>query len=221
VRKASTPGDLFPNLSYAVVAALERSDFDALYRAQQRHHPGTLRDNDTKDFVLRHVFNIAPELIKEPADLLRVLLRRHYRKRRVPAMLDANLVQLLRQHGQFQDWPLERIVPDWEVFLSFLQQRWPHFLKRWVQQHQQPDMAGAAEELAAKPVVAYVRPEDLLFDHDDVRVYIDNLFLLASLYTVDLKGHSRLELLRHGLNEDIVRFRDHGRVLKSPPLHRT
>jgi hypothetical protein len=56
-----TIGDLFPNLSYAVVAALERSDFDALYRAQQRHHPGTLGEKDTKDFVLRHVFDIVPE----------------------------------------------------------------------------------------------------------------------------------------------------------------
>src|SRR5437016_6966232 len=171
-----TIGDLFPNLSYPVVAALDRSDFDALYRAQRRHHPGTLGDNDTKDFVLRHVFDIAPELIKEPADLLRVLLRRHYRKRRVPAMLDAHLVQLLRQHGQFQDWPLERIVPDWEAFFSFLQQLWPHFLKRWLQQHQQASVADAASELASEPAMAYVSPEDLPFDHDDVRVYIDNLF---------------------------------------------
>jgi hypothetical protein len=176
-----TIGDLFPNLSYPVVAALERSDFDALYRAQRRHRPGTLGENDTKDFVLRHVFDIAPELMKEPADLLRVLLRRHYRKRRVPAMLDAHLVQLLRQHGQFQDWPLERIVPDREAFFSFLQQRWPRFVKRWLQQHQQPDMAGAAEELAAEPVTAYVGPEDLPFDHDDVRVYIDNVFLEGHL----------------------------------------
>jgi hypothetical protein len=164
-----TIGDLFPNLSYPVVAALDRSNFDTLYRAQRRHHPGTLGENDTKDFVLRHVFDIAPELVKGPADLLRLLLRRHYCKRRVPAMLDAHLVQLLRQHGQFQDWPLERIVLDREAFFSFLQQRWPRFVKRCLQQHQQPDMTGAAAEFAAEPVMAYVGPEDLPFDHDDVR----------------------------------------------------
>jgi hypothetical protein len=119
--------------------------------------------------------------MKEPADLLRVLLRRHYRKRRIPAMLDAHLVQFLQQHGQFQGWPLEHIVPDREAFFSFLQQRWPRFLKRWLQPHPQPDMAGAAAELAAEPVTAYVGPEDLPFDHDDVRVYIDNLFLEGHL----------------------------------------
>jgi hypothetical protein len=36
-----TIGDLLPNLSCPIVAALARSDFDALYRAQRRHHPGT------------------------------------------------------------------------------------------------------------------------------------------------------------------------------------
>jgi hypothetical protein len=46
-------------------------------------------------------------------------------------------------------------------------------------------------------------------------------FHLASPYAVDLAGHSRLESFCHGLNEDIVRFRDHGGLLKSPPLRRT
>src|SRR2546429_2692100 len=107
-------------------------------------------------------------------------------------MLDAHLVQVLRQHGQFQDWPLERIVPDWEAFFSFLQQLWPHFLKRWLQQHQQASVADAASELASEPAMAYVSPEDLPFDHDDVRVYIDNLFLeghLKPLAATDLAVH--------------------------------
>ena len=42
-------------------------------------------------------------------------------------------------------------------------------------------------------------------------------FHLASLYAVDLAGHSRLEPFCHGLNEDIVRFREQGRMLQSPP----
>lgn len=53
-------GDIFPNLSYPVVTALDRGDLDALYEAQKRHAPGPLGDNATKEFVLRHVFEIAP-----------------------------------------------------------------------------------------------------------------------------------------------------------------
>jgi hypothetical protein len=83
-------------------------------------------------------------------------------------------------------------VPDREAFFSFLQQRWPRFLKRWFQQRQRPDMAGAASELASEQAVVYVSPEDLPFDHDDVRVYIDNLFLegyLKPLAATDLDMH--------------------------------
>ena len=100
-------GDIFPNLSYPVVTALDRGDLDALYEAQNRHAPGQLGDNATKEFLLRHVFEIAPELIKEPSDLLRALLRRHYRGQRIPAVLDARFIQLLRQSPAFDDWPLE------------------------------------------------------------------------------------------------------------------
>jgi len=58
-------GDLFPNLSYPVITALDRGDLDTLYKAQGQHNPGKLGDNATKDFILRHVFEIAPELIKQ------------------------------------------------------------------------------------------------------------------------------------------------------------
>ena len=123
-------GDIFPNLSYPVVTALDRGDLDALYDAQRRHAPGQLGDNATKEFVLRHVFEIAPELIKQPTDLLRVLLRRHYRAQRIPGVLDERFIQLLRHNNTFDDWPLETIVPDRDAFFAFLQERWPVFLDR-------------------------------------------------------------------------------------------
>jgi hypothetical protein len=44
-------GDLFPNLSYPVVAALDRGDLDALFRAQVQHNPGNMGDNATKEFA--------------------------------------------------------------------------------------------------------------------------------------------------------------------------
>ena len=67
------------------MAALDRADLDRLWAAQQQFAPGVLGENATKDFLLRHVFEVAPELIAEPSDLLRVLLRRHCRGAQVPA----------------------------------------------------------------------------------------------------------------------------------------
>ena len=172
-------GEIFPNLSYPIVAALDRGELDTLYEAQKRYAPGVLGDNATKEFVLRHVFEITPQLVRTPADLLRVLLRRHYRKQRIPPLLDEHFIKVLRRQSIFEEWPLESIIPDREVFFSFLQERWPIFLNRsakqeisCVREHEEP----FGFELPG--------PSDLSFDHDDVRVYIDNLFLEGLLEAV-------------------------------------
>ncbi|KUK56520.1 MAG: PglZ domain protein [Synergistales bacterium 53_16] len=172
-------GDLFPNLSYPVVAALDWADLDALFDAQKRHAPGQLGDNATKEFILRHVFEIAPELIKEPKDLLRVLLRRHYRGRRIPAILDERFIHVLRQNGLFENWPLEVIIPDAQAFFAFLQERWPVFLD---------SLATSKDDVVQEDVTGYgfefQGPTLLPFDHQDIRIYIDNLFLEGLLQPV-------------------------------------
>lgn len=180
-------GDIFPNFSYRVVAALDRGEFDALYDAQRRHAPGVLGDNATKEFVLRHVFEIVPELIKQPSDLLRVLLRLHYRGRYIPDFLDERLIQLLRQNSTFDDWPLEIIIPDREAFFTFLQERWRVFLDRMVTKGKL-----LLREGETPYDLTLTGPIDLPFDHHDVRVYMDNLFLEGLLRPVN---HERSDML--------------------------
>ena len=181
-------GDLFPSLSYPVVAALDVEDLGLLFRAQLQHKPGNMGDNATKEFALRHVFEIAPELIKQPSDLVRVLLRRHYRSQRIPAILDQRFIQVLRQNGLFEEWPLDKIVSDRESFFSFLQERWPVFLDRMNVQEQ----PGTVRESKAVYDLHFSGPADLPFEHDDVRVYIDNLFVEGLLHSV---SHENADVL--------------------------
>lgn len=182
-------GEIFPNLSYPIVTALDRGDLDALYEAQKRHVPGVLGDNATKEFVLRHVFEIAPELIRKPSDLLRALLRRHYQKQRIPALLDERFLQVLRQQGGFDEWPLETIISDREAFFAFLQERWPIFLDHCAAR----EARGAADEMQEPSTNYAPRTTRLLpFDHDDIRIYIDNLFVEGLLEAVP---HDRAESL--------------------------
>lgn len=172
-------GEIFPNLSYPIVTALDRGDLDALYEAQKRHAPGMLGDNATKEFILSHVFEIVPALIRKPSDLLRALLRRHYREQRIPALLDERFIQVLRQQDGFENWPLETIIPDREAFFAFLQERWPIFLNRSAGQ----DSTGVCENKRSYRL-EYPGPSHLPFDHDEIRVYIDNLFLEGILKAV-------------------------------------
>ncbi|MFH1006466.1 MAG: BREX-3 system phosphatase PglZ [Candidatus Latescibacterota bacterium] len=174
-------GDVFPRLSYPVITALDRGDLDALFEAQQRHAPGQLGDNATKEFILRHIFEIAPELIKQPVDLLRVLLRRHYRGQHIPGIIDERLLQLLRQTSTFSDWPLEALLPDREAFFAFLQERWPVFLDRL---SAKDDPSIREDKIADSYTFDVSGPEDLPFEYPDIRVYMDNLFLEGLLQSV-------------------------------------
>lgn len=106
---------LFPRLSYPVVASLDRAHLDALFAAQRLHPPAqSLGDQETREYVLRHVFGVAPETIASEEDLLRFLLRRHYRQLRIPAAFDAQLAKSLSRSRRFREWPLASIIPDRE-----------------------------------------------------------------------------------------------------------
>lgn len=207
-------GDIFPNLSYPVVTALDRGDLDALYEAQKRHAPGHLGENATKEFVLRHVFEIAPELIKHPSDLLRVLLRRHYRGQRIPVDLDKRFIQLLRQNEVFDEWPLDTLVSDREAFFTFLQERWPIFLD-----NETFDRVSVVREDEKSYDLSIKGPVDLPFDHHDIRVYIDNLFTEGILHPIPHDNADALSKTWAGIGvrtasiED--RFRRLGKLLNS------
>ena len=188
-RKVSfTLGELFPNLSYPVVDTLERSYLDALYEGQLRKPPARpLGDGPTAEFVLRHVFGIAPETIRQESDLLRLLLRRHYREFRVPAILDDRLHRLLRQNPLFATWPLNEIVTDRDAFFAFLQERWPIFLDR---QTIGETSIHEPARLSATTALRYSGPTQIPFGHGDVRVYVDSLFMEGMLQPVK---HPRAE----------------------------
>ncbi len=174
-------GDLFPNLSCPVIEKLDRSLLDVLFEAQSQSSQDRVGDNATKDFILRHVFGIAAELIANDVELLRALLRLHYGKLHLPLMLAERLVQVLKGHDGFKSWPLSEIVPDDETFFAFLQERWPLFLS----------MLGSGNQIredSSECSLKYPGPDRLPFDHQDIRIYIDNLFLEGKLTPVEAKG---------------------------------
>ena len=160
--------DVFPNLSYTVLSKLDRVYFDPLFRAHNQYARQPLGDAMTREFVLKHVFETVPELIRKDSDLLRVLLQRHYRKQQIPASLDDYFLTVLGRSGWFKEWPLKAIVTDRNAFWDFLQERWPLFVM---------SQASEGDRLAAESgALKYPGALALPFDHDDVKVYIDNLF---------------------------------------------
>ena len=167
-------GGLFPHLSYPVIEQLDQKHLDALFDAQERFSPDPLGDNATKDFILAHVFGIASEVIKDDVELLRKLLRLHYGGAELPESLCSRLVHVLRLDRAFHDWPLEEIVPKRAAFFSFLEERWPSYLARLAE-------AGECNGETNDAEFQFPGPGVLPFGHDDIRVYIDNLFVEGKL----------------------------------------
>lgn len=174
-------GDIFPNLSYPIIEKLDRSLLDPLYDAQQKSSPDCMGDNATKDFILRHVFRIAAELISEDVDLLRALLRLHYGKIRLPSILAARLIQVLESHRAFDTWPISEIVSDDAAFFVFLQERWSCFLsKQGIINHAQDDVW--------EQQFVFSGPDCLPFEHQDIKVYIDDLFVEGKLAPIEIES---------------------------------
>ena len=181
-------GDLFPNLSYPVIEKLDRSLLDALFEAQRKSPPYRMGENATKDFILRHVFGIAAEMVANEVELLRALLRLHYGKVQIPLMLTERLIQVLHSYGGFKTWPLAEIIQDDEAFFAFLQERWPLFLSRFCSVNLSDKALTEVDQVQedlSEYGLKYPGPDHLPFGHHDIKVYIDNLFLEGKLTPVE------------------------------------
>jgi len=156
---------LFPNLNYPVLESLDSTHLDPIFDAYQHQAGSVLAENGTRDFVLTHCFRIVPSLISTPVDLMEMLLSRHYQEILIPERLDAYLLQTLQVKPQFKSWPLESILSSRDEFLRFLQEQWPLYL----------DSLKDGNEKCLVP-----------FDHQNVRTYVDTLFLEGMLKPVQV-----------------------------------
>jgi len=170
---------VFPGLSPRVVRELERASFDVLFQATTRFQPGALGDNATAEFALRHLFRVAPELVTSDSELLVALIRLHFGGSPLPGVLADRLVSLLAP--RFPNWPVDALVRSPSTLWRFLDERWPVFLGRAIGRDETEEVAFAVPG-----------PSNVPFDHPDVHVYVDDLFLDGRLTRTTLV--SRVEL---------------------------
>jgi hypothetical protein len=91
----------------------------------------------------------------------------------------------LRQIRDFRSWPLDIILRNRSAFWEFLDERWPIFVR------QSRELAGQVKEQS--PPLKYPGPELIPFDHDDVRIYVDNLFKDGLLTPVAWDGNENVD----------------------------
>jgi hypothetical protein len=172
--------DLFSKLSYAVVRQLGTEHLESLFDAQSRHVTQSLGEAATKDFILTHIYRFSPYLISRPEDLWRELLRLHYRDAGLPPILANYAAGLLDGRGAFNGLPLSELFSSKSCLLRVVQASWAQLLTSY--------------GVIGSPSADVRHPENetvsiIPFEHPDVRVIVDSMFLDGTLQPLTIEGH--------------------------------
>jgi hypothetical protein len=133
-------------------------------------------DGATKDFILTHIFRISPYLIARPEDLWRELLRLHYRDDGLPTVLASHVANVLGTKAAFNTLPIEDLFSSKGFLLRVVQSAWDRFLA----------LKGVTGSRAADVKPPEEIPDAAIpFEHSDVRVIVDSMFLDGMLQPLE------------------------------------
>lgn len=166
--------DVLPELDSSVVCKIQPDSISTLIKAVNQYRPGKLGKTATLDFILRHLFKIAPEIIQTESDLVRLLIRKHYIGSNMPQAVEHHLTSYLQLNSLFSDWDFNLLIPNRTAFFDFLQQQWTLYVHT---------LTCESEISEPWPTQKLIVP----FDDQDIQVYVDNLFADGLLRPVEMK----------------------------------
>jgi hypothetical protein len=169
--------DLFPKLSYGVIRPIDSEYHEALFLAHNRHATQPLGEGATKDFILTHIFRISPYLLSRPEDFWREVLRLHYRGAGLPDLLAKHVAAVLKD-TPLGDLPIAELLSSKSYMVRAVQEAWSRFLSQY---GIQSDRASNEEAIEVVPAVS------VPFEHPDVRVIVDTMFLEGALQPVGVQ----------------------------------
>lgn len=165
--------DLFPQLAYGVVRQIGTEHLPPLFDAQTKHLSQSLGEALTKDFILTHIFRISPHLISQQEELWTELLRLHYRSDGLPLVLAAYVAKVLGEQAAFKDLPITELFSSKSNFLRVIQDAWYRYLST-------NNVIGTRTAEPSPP--DFVLKADVPFDHKEVWVIVDSMFLDGTLH---------------------------------------
>lgn len=171
--------NLFPTLSYSVVRQVGAEYHEALFEAQAKHATQPMGETTTKEFILTHIFKISPHLLSRPEDFWHGLLRLHYSSASLPPTLAEYIAQTLVDKPAFNNLPIAELFSSKAATLRLVQDAW----YRYLEQH------GLKGSRIGEPIPPdYLPTIELPFDHPDIRVIVDSMFLDGTLHPLAVQG---------------------------------
>ena len=165
--------NLFPALSYGVVRQVAAEHLDALFDAHAKHASQPLGEAATKDFILTHVFRLAPHLITRMDDLWRELLRLHHRDLVLPPVLIEHMAKIIGANDTFSGLPIDELLSSKASTLRCVQDAWYRYLK---------DFGITGSRIAEATPPGHGVRIDIPFAHPDIRGLVASMFLDGTLH---------------------------------------
>ena len=166
--------DLFPRLSYGVIRQMDTEHHEALFLTHNKHAPQPLGEGATKDFILTHIFRISPYLLNRPEDFWREVLRLHYRGAGLPDLLARHVAGILKD-TPLGDLPIAELLASRSYMVRIVQDAWGRFLSQY----------GVDNEHTSTDRAQVLPCVSVPFEHPDVRVIVDTMFLEGALQPVE------------------------------------
>lgn len=170
--------DLIPRLNYGVIRQIDSEHHEALFLAHYKHATQPLGERGTKDFILTHIFRISPYLLNRSEDFWREVLRLHYRGAGLPNLLAKHVAAILKDTS-LGDLPVAELLSSKSYMVRVVQDAWGRFLSQYGIQSGRTSTDDTTE---AFPKVS------VPFEHPDVRVIVDTMFIEGVLQPVSPLG---------------------------------
>ena len=185
---------LFPGLSLPVIRQLDGEARDALYAAYQSQRgmlfsgnrtDDVLTDAQTCDFILRWVYQVAPETLQDEVSLIRFFLSLHLQQRSFPEVLQAHLLRQWEKNPALGRLPLSDWLASPAAFYRDLQTRWEKYLQEKAHKAHSSSLIRDGTATCEGSEEGVYHPAAHPFEHPEVQRLLDNLFLEGKLKPVE------------------------------------
>lgn len=171
---------LFPRLAYNVVKQVEPEHLAVLLDAHDTELQGVRGENESKDFILERVYQLSPRSsIRTDVDFWREVLRMHFANRSLPPLFADHAAGIIQGKGLFVGQPVAAWLASKNALLRVVQDAWQRYLSGL-------GMDGLRIGEPAPP--DYLATVDIPFDHSDVQVLVDSMFLNGSLHPLAVQS---------------------------------
>lgn len=165
--------ELFPRLAYSTVQQVEPEHLAGLFDAHQTELQSARGENESKDFILEHVYQLAPRSLRTPVDFWRELLRFHFANRFLTPLFAQHAASIIQGKGLFADLPVATWLSSRNALLRVVQDAWYRYLTKL-------GLEGTRTTDVQAP--GYGTEIEIPFEHTDLQVLVDSMFLDGSLH---------------------------------------